>query len=71
MALNELVIQGNILDKIKYRACVSFTDLKRISVLSRFFSFSQVNEHLLYFSTAEIISKCIIKKDANGRILIS
>ena len=70
MALNELVIKENILDKIKCRACVAFTDLKRISVLSRFFSYSQVNEHLLFFSTAEIISKCIINKHANGRFLI-
>ena len=71
MALNELVIKGNILDKIKCRACVAFIDLKRISVLSRFFSFSQVNEHLLYFSKAEIISKRIINKDPNGRFLIN
>jgi len=60
VALNELVIKWNILDKIKCRACVAFTDLKRISVLSRFFSYSQVNEHLLFFSTAEIISKCTV-----------
>ena len=57
VALNELVIKGNILDKIKFRACVAFTNLKRISVLSRFFSYSQVNENLIFISTAEIISK--------------
>ena len=50
VALNELVIKENILDKIKCRACVAFIDLKRISVLSRFFSYSKVNEHLLFFN---------------------
>ena len=71
VALNELVIKGNILDKIKGRACVAFTNLKRSGVLSRFNSYSQVDEHLIFISPTEIISKCIISKDSNKRFLIS
>ena len=71
IALNELIIKENILDKIKGRACLALTNLKRNAVLNRFFSMAVINERLIFISPSEIISKCIICKDSDGKYLIS
>jgi hypothetical protein len=71
IALNELIIKENILDKIKGRACLALTNLKRNGVLNRFFSMAVIKERLIFISPSEIISKCIISKDSDGKYLIS
>ena len=71
IALNELIIKENILDKIKGRACLALTNLKRNGVLNRFFSMAVIKERLIFISPSEIISKCIICKDSDGKYLIS
>ena len=71
VALNELVIKENVLDKIKGRASVALTDLKRSGALNRFFSVAQLNNYLIFISPSEILTKCVICKVANGSYLIS
>ena len=69
MALNELIIQENILYKIKGRACLAFTNLKKNGVLNRFFIMVEINERLIFiYSLSKIISECIIFKDLMGNI---
>ena len=35
------------------------------------FSYTQINEHLIFISPAELLNKCIISKDSDGKFLIS
>ena len=69
--INELIIQQNITDKIKGRACVALTNLKRSGVLNRYFSVAAINQRLIFISPNEILNKCIICKNSNGKYLVS
>jgi hypothetical protein len=71
LALNELLIIENLTDKIKGRACVALTNLKRSGALNRFFSVAKLNDRLIFISPSEILNKCVISQESNGFFKIS
>ncbi len=71
VALNELEILENITDKIKGRACGALMSLKNSGSLNRFFSVAQLKNRLIFISPLEILTKCVVSKESNGKFLIS
>jgi hypothetical protein len=71
VALNELEIIENITNKIKGRACEALMSLKNSGSLNRFFSVVQLKNRLIFISPMEILTKCVVSKESNGKFLIS
>ena len=45
--------------------------LKNSGSLNRFFSVVQLKNRLIFISPMEILTKCVVSKESNGKFLIS